>query len=335
MNAGYREENKTKPYECKTIEATEPVYRPEDCAEAIRKNRIPFLRCTTFSFSLLSSRFRRGNLDDWLIGSDDALINLLTRSRGTCTVDSFLKGEYNISCGDIGVNILMRVAAGMGPRDNTLADMLLMPFLVFIGKVYGNVNAFYVHTIHSYILTCTHTYSGGTVAKVLCLLSLRYASRVVSFFWDREVVRPKYGGVRPRSVAPKPIISIVPTSSISSDGLAEQIDNPQPSQMPHDRLNSLQPEEKLSITPVQPALSPPSQLSPRNFVHAPLSASSGSSPSPVASEVRSSRRKPQSRSGRASADIVTLPASGSLAAGSASRIAEVEMNHLDDEPHLR
>ena len=54
-----------------------------------------------------------------------------------CAVDSFLKGEYNTSGGDIGVNILSRIGNGMGPRDNTLSDILLMPFLVFIGKVYG------------------------------------------------------------------------------------------------------------------------------------------------------------------------------------------------------
>jgi 3-dehydrosphinganine reductase len=53
-----------------------------------------------------------------------------------CVIDSYRKGEYHIACGDFGVNMLVRATAGMTPRNNCLADMLLLPLLVLVGKVY-------------------------------------------------------------------------------------------------------------------------------------------------------------------------------------------------------
>jgi hypothetical protein len=54
-----------------------------------------------------------------------------------CIVDSVRKGEYHISCGNLGVNLLTRMAVGMSPRNNTLIDALLAPLLVLIGKIYS------------------------------------------------------------------------------------------------------------------------------------------------------------------------------------------------------
>ena len=49
------------------------------------------------------------------------------------------KGEYHISCGNLGVNLLTRLGVGMSPRNNTLADFLLAPLLVLVGKVYTSM----------------------------------------------------------------------------------------------------------------------------------------------------------------------------------------------------
>jgi short-subunit dehydrogenase len=57
----------------------------------------------------------------------------------SCIVDSVRKGEYHISCGNFGINLLTRLAVGISPRNNTLADFLLAPFLVLIGKVYTSL----------------------------------------------------------------------------------------------------------------------------------------------------------------------------------------------------
>jgi len=53
-------------------------------------------------------------------------------------ISSFRKGHYHIACGDLGINLLTRSSAGMSPRNNSLADALILPLLVLIGKIYVN-----------------------------------------------------------------------------------------------------------------------------------------------------------------------------------------------------
>jgi len=54
-------------------------------------------------------------------------------------IDSLFKGEQTMSCGDVGVNILTRGTNGMWPRNNTLADFLVAPWLVLLAKLYTAV----------------------------------------------------------------------------------------------------------------------------------------------------------------------------------------------------
>lgn len=46
-------------------------------------------------------------------------------------------GEYFMSCGDLGIGLLARAASGMYPRNNAVADALLLPLLVLVGSVYS------------------------------------------------------------------------------------------------------------------------------------------------------------------------------------------------------
>jgi len=51
-------------------------------------------------------------------------------------VDSLRKGEYNIACGDFGINLLSRASTGIAPRNNMVLDILLSPLLVIVSQVY-------------------------------------------------------------------------------------------------------------------------------------------------------------------------------------------------------
>ena len=53
-----------------------------------------------------------------------------------CIYDSFARGDYHSSCGNFGINLVMRLSSGLTPRNNTLADVLLSPILVFVSKIY-------------------------------------------------------------------------------------------------------------------------------------------------------------------------------------------------------
>ncbi len=53
-----------------------------------------------------------------------------------CLVSSVERGEYHISCGDPGINMLVRASSGLGPRNNSLTDCLLLPLLVVVGNIY-------------------------------------------------------------------------------------------------------------------------------------------------------------------------------------------------------
>ena len=104
---GFEVENRTKPDEGKAIEAGESLYQPESVARDI--------------------------------------------------IGSVCAGQYHIACGDLGISLLIRgtsgacraraepgatavsltrALAGMTPRNNTVADMLLLPLIVLVGVVY-------------------------------------------------------------------------------------------------------------------------------------------------------------------------------------------------------
>jgi len=51
-------------------------------------------------------------------------------------VDSLRKGEYNIACGDFGINLLSRASTGIAPRNNVVLDILLAPILVLVSQIY-------------------------------------------------------------------------------------------------------------------------------------------------------------------------------------------------------
>ncbi|CAK4077853.1 unnamed protein product [Aphanomyces euteiches] len=80
---GYADEMRAKPEECKAIEASDTLYKPEAVAKSILKD--------------LST------------------------------------GAYNIYCGDIGINLLGILGAGMSPRKNPALDVLLFPIAVIAG----------------------------------------------------------------------------------------------------------------------------------------------------------------------------------------------------------
>lgn len=42
-----------------------------------------------------------------------------------------------IACGDLGVNLLMRMSAGMSPRNNLFADLVIAPIGVLVGAFYN------------------------------------------------------------------------------------------------------------------------------------------------------------------------------------------------------
>lgn len=50
--------------------------------------------------------------------------------------DSLARGEQTLSCGDPGINVLARLTMGMWPRNNSLADFFLLPWLVLAGNLY-------------------------------------------------------------------------------------------------------------------------------------------------------------------------------------------------------
>ena len=54
----------------------------------------------------------------------------------TCILDSYNRGDYHSSCGNFGINILTRLASGLNPRNNLIADIFLLPVLAIVGKVY-------------------------------------------------------------------------------------------------------------------------------------------------------------------------------------------------------
>jgi len=57
----------------------------------------------------------------------------------SCILNSVRKGEFEIACGDLGINLLIRASAAMNPRRNMLADVVLLPLIVFVGKVYSTI----------------------------------------------------------------------------------------------------------------------------------------------------------------------------------------------------
>jgi len=54
-------------------------------------------------------------------------------------INSVRKGEFEIACGDLGINLLVRASAAMNPRRNLLGDAFLLPLIVFVGKVYSTL----------------------------------------------------------------------------------------------------------------------------------------------------------------------------------------------------
>ncbi|KAF0700254.1 Aste57867_9209 [Aphanomyces stellatus] len=79
---GFAEEQLIKPAECKAIEASDTLYKPEAVAKSILKD--------------------------------------------------VKNGAYNIYCGDLGVNMLGILAAGLSPRQNPALDTLLFPIAVIV-----------------------------------------------------------------------------------------------------------------------------------------------------------------------------------------------------------
>lgn len=51
-------------------------------------------------------------------------------------LDAVGNGEFHASCGDFGINMLVRGSSGMSPRANTMMDLLLLPLIGIVGFVY-------------------------------------------------------------------------------------------------------------------------------------------------------------------------------------------------------
>jgi len=59
--------------------------------------------------------------------SDDVARNL---------IDSVRRGHPHMSCGNFGINLLIRLTGGMSPRVNALADFVLSPLLILVSVIY-------------------------------------------------------------------------------------------------------------------------------------------------------------------------------------------------------
>lgn len=52
-------------------------------------------------------------------------------------VNGIKKGDYHLSCGDFGCNLLIRGVIGINQRDNMVADILIMPILIIVSVIYN------------------------------------------------------------------------------------------------------------------------------------------------------------------------------------------------------
>lgn len=58
-----------------------------------------------------------------------------------CIINAVKRGEYHISCGDFGCNMLIRVVIGMTQRNNLIGDFILAPITIII--IYFIANGWY------------------------------------------------------------------------------------------------------------------------------------------------------------------------------------------------
>lgn len=55
-----------------------------------------------------------------------------------CIISGIKRGEYHISCGDFGCNVLVRYVVGMTQRNNLVADIFLAPISLIILTILTN-----------------------------------------------------------------------------------------------------------------------------------------------------------------------------------------------------